>query len=121
MTDGRDFEVQATEESQEIIELHNPPLSHSKRCTPGTTNLNKKHKHELVFTAATTTLESISAILKSKENNPDPLSQFGSYLSSELKQIQDPQLLTDTKFKMLQILRDSQTEQNKLNSMNVKK
>ncbi|XP_035233124.1 uncharacterized protein LOC118204944 isoform X1 [Stegodyphus dumicola] len=119
MFDINDFED--TEETQREEESQKE-LCHSqtqlKRHTSNTTTSNKKQKHDHIYTAATTTLEEISTILKSKNTTPNTFTQFGSFVGSELSLIRDPQLLTDTKYKIYQILTDAQTEQNVLDSMN---
>ncbi|KFM62608.1 hypothetical protein X975_07470, partial [Stegodyphus mimosarum] len=118
MPEDEDFKTDDIEKSQ-ISELHNTPTLYSNTHTSTTTNSTKKHEH--IFTAATRTLEAIFAVLKSKQNIPNPLSQFGAFISCELGQIRDPQLLTNTNFKIYQIITDAQTEQNELDSLNVTK
>ncbi|XP_035227103.1 uncharacterized protein LOC118199371 [Stegodyphus dumicola] len=115
MFDINDFED--TEETQREL-CHTQTLPQLKRHTSNTTTSNKKQKHDHIYTAATTTLEEISTILKSKNTTPNTFTQFGSFVGSELSLIRDPQLLTDTKYKIYQILTDAQTEQNVLDSMN---
>ncbi|KFM57671.1 hypothetical protein X975_15628, partial [Stegodyphus mimosarum] len=104
MPEDKDFKTDDIEKSQ-ISELHNTPTLYSNTHTSTTTNSTKKHEH--IFTATTRTLEAIFAVLKSKQNIPNPLSQFGAFISCELGQICDPQLLTNTNFKISQIITDA--------------
>ncbi|KFM78307.1 hypothetical protein X975_12551, partial [Stegodyphus mimosarum] len=103
--DINDFEEQDTEETQRKL-CHTQTLPQLKRHTSNTTTSNKKQKHDHIYTA---TLEEISTILKSKNTTPNTFTQFGSFVGSELSLIHDPQLLTDTKYKIYQILTDAQT------------
>ncbi|KFM79426.1 hypothetical protein X975_04456, partial [Stegodyphus mimosarum] len=57
-----DFETDDIEKSQKISELYDTPTLYTNTHTPTIINSSKKQKH--IFTAATTTLEAISAVLR---------------------------------------------------------